>query len=258
MLYKFFDYKNNKNIKVSKCYLLSLFPIFLLNLTKSIGLFLIGIPGYFLFVEFLDSIKIFFSEKYFEKKKKMLKISFSILLTGIIGVFIALIPLSLHLFNGYKEFCKCLNGGSDCNKLSFCKDRIPNIYNFVEKYGWNVGWLKQFNKFNKYAMIFGMEMLFINYNSIYDFSVKIKLNEGNFKKNDIIPFLLFTIITTIIYNCYGYLMSLMRFFCSNPMMYWHISNKILDGSYRGKIYLFIFVEFAIVGILSFPNGYTWI
>jgi len=231
--------------------------------TRSNGTLLAGYIAYYYLMKLISIIM--FEKDHFCNK---FLISTTLIFKSIIYFLILLSPLILFQYYGYMLFCTELN-------LAFprpwCEDFIPLLYQFVQVYYWNNGFLTywQFKQIPNFLL--ASPFLTLSFWAIWNYFSLTRKKMINLKDKSFIKTFQFIKDSHLEYYIYWLFICLFalfsmniqvitRFGCSQcPPFYWVLSIefiKNIKAKSTKAIFLYLFT-YNIIGPLLFINFYPW-
>lgn len=143
---------------------------------------------------------------------------------------------------------------------SWCLDRVPNVYSYVQKEHWKVGWLCSYEPKRALDIFWGMQTLLLVASSLVSF-----LRESGkqaFRQNQRHQWLsalwLYTLVLFCIAAFFAHIQSSTRFFSSNLFFYWHLARQMAEGTPLARFIPWYLALFNCAGHVLFSNFLVWV
>lgn len=239
---------------------------------RSIGMFYVVVFGYFILRNFITIILKMLNENKFDLIKF---INFYVFI-GVFMIFIIIIPYLLILYYAYTIYCL---ESYDFIHPIWCSENLPNIYNYVQKQYWNVGFLSEYRIERVVFIYWGSQtLIFIGF-FIFDFlkdnwlsfitlghKKKISEKKNKYYNDKWNPIMIYVCILFVISVFFAHIQSCTRFFSTCPAIYWFYTSKLVDKeNKRIKIFdnllnkwiIFYFIQFNVFGLIFYSNFLPW-
>ncbi|RIA90519.1 Glycosyltransferase Family 76 protein, partial [Glomus cerebriforme] len=173
---------------------------------------------------------------------------------------------------GYYQYC-ILN----IPQRSWCNNKIPILYLFVQKFYWNCGFLTYYEIKQIPNFLLASPMILLSFYGIYDYS-KIDFKRiftlglqqqqqrseitSLYYSHNLLPFIYLWAVLLIYSITSMHIQVITRFFSSQPMVYWFVAHLFMkslseDANRSDKILgygvLTYFILYGVSGIILFAN-----
>lgn len=280
-----------------------LLPIGLSVITRSNGLLNIGFFLYVLVCMFMRILIQIRSGSFFAVIKKISLILAFTLFT-FLGVILSFSPFHAFQLFCYNVFCKdfsvklpiqveayaekndfVLLGTYSKHNQSWCNDKLPIAYSYVQKHYWNVGFLNyyEFKQIPNFLLAAPILIIFIRgcikyikinrpkkIKDIFKFDISAARTHFVFENPNIYVFIIHGLFLSVSCLFFLHIQVSTRFLCSSsPLLYWFCAYYMIDGkefcnlddfrrfSSRKKYIISYFLSYFIVGTAMFCNFLPW-
>jgi GPI mannosyltransferase 2 len=272
----YLDDRNNLRTKIDVPYLfITILVIFLSVLTRSNGLVLVSVPGYFIFRDFLGILLNYYKYSSLGSRLKHLFIN---IFKGILVIVIALSAYVLVMYMAYKIYCTETDPSIlKINPIApWCLTRFPSVYDHIQVMHWNNGFLKSYTRKNIFNLIVGIPQIVVVGIFLLKFAWKDGLNFITFGlrksvKNSVSIYNNLRVYPFVIYHASIFVVSAFfalidcskRFFSASPLFYWYLAHELLqlkkneNSNKKQKLILGYLFLFNIFGLLLYPTFFVW-
>mmetsp|Transcript_3869 Transcript_3869/g.5199 ORF Transcript_3869/g.5199 Transcript_3869/m.5199 type:complete len:282 (-) Transcript_3869:56-901(-) len=186
-----------------------------------------------------------------------------IMVASLMSLFVclaSLIPVFLVQAFGYSQFC--LGGNKSCHSSPWCEDRIPFIYQYIQKKYWNNGFLRYYEVKQLPNFFLALPMGILSFRCIKKFfnnSPSGNRLPGNFSYSfRILPYVLHLLVLVCVCTFFMHVQVLTRFVSACPPLYWYAAichTRFPHG--EGKVIVGYFLAYATIGSAMFTCYYPW-
>jgi Predicted integral membrane protein len=250
---------------------------------RSNGFFYLAIVGYQLLHKWLKLL----NDDSQSFKTKLFKTNLIFAVGGFI-VIIMVLPYFLVMKKPYETYCIFLKENELISKPSFCQNKLPNPYSYIQDKFWDVGFLTSWVPRKAFFVIWGLPMLILmliilvkylskNFKNTVLLGIPRVLGYGSseiekdaFYMSKNIPTIIFTGVMFIVNAFFAHVNVSSRINSANPIIYWYAAyamSRVRDDSkqseennfsWKNHWILYYFIFYVVVGCTVFTNFYLFV
>mmetsp|Transcript_26375 Transcript_26375/g.37135 ORF Transcript_26375/g.37135 Transcript_26375/m.37135 type:complete len:432 (+) Transcript_26375:134-1429(+) len=184
--------------------------------------------------------------------------------------FLVVIPYVAVQLYGYQVYC------TQESLSQWCNNTIPHIYSYVQSHYWNQGFLRYWQLKQVPNFLIALPTVLIttlgavsyfsktwklmrnNPNFIFEWLRKPVTSDGFHQQNPTVFVIIAYWFCFMIFCMLNFhVQTITRFFTSVPVYYWYAATLFHHRNNKGKLLLFYFLMYNIIGITLFSNFYPW-
>ena len=182
--------------------------------------------------------------------------------------------ISISTFLGFQYYAYSIYCLIDNPTRPWCKSKIPNIYSFVQKEYWNVGWFNYYTVNNIPNFLFALPIIIIcgsacityfesdhlRFISLGLFKSNVNMKDKKLHKffydDRVLPHI-YLLIFMLGYNLFvAHVQIITRVFTFMPVLYWFMAHLMINSGIRVKKTLLIYIGlYGLLGTALFSLNY---